>query len=143
MTHDHRNPVNHNVKFGLGVALCIAINASAALGQQWTPPAPVNLKVLDSALDARELMTVMRGFTQALGVRCQHCHVFEGNDPNNLSRFDFANDDKREKRMARSMVKMAEAINRDFPRESSASPPDSAKVTCYTCHRGEKRPRTV
>ena len=35
----------------------------------------------------------MRGFAGGLGVRCQYCHVHEGNQPNNLSTFDFASDE--------------------------------------------------
>ena len=55
-----------------------------------------------------EVTQVMRGFTRALGVRCQHCHVGEGND---LSKFDFASDAKPQKEIARKMMLMATDIN--------------------------------
>ncbi len=43
-----------------------------------------------------------------LGVRCEHCHVGEGND---LSKFDFASDARPAKAVARKMILMLRAIN--------------------------------
>jgi hypothetical protein len=45
-----------------------------AQGQQ-PQPAPTNLKVLPKTSTRQEVINVMRPFTRALGVRCQHCHV--------------------------------------------------------------------
>src|SRR5690606_237366 len=61
------------------------------------PPAPAdtgrweNLLVLPDTLSRDEIRDIMRGFGRALGVRCSHCHVREGED------FDFASDAKPEK----------------------------------------------
>lgn len=104
-----------------------------------------NLQVLPPDIPRRELVETMKGFTAALGVRCQHCHVGEGDD---LSTFDFPADTKPEKRAARVMIEMVRAINRDhLPRlkeaagEEMAGEEAPARVTCATCHRGEPEPR--
>lgn len=106
----------------------------------WTPPDPTNLQVVPKDISKRELVQTMRRFTMSLGVRCEFCHVGEGND---LSKFDFASDDKRQKRNARLMMTMTRDINAklaDVPEPRAAG---TAAVTCYTCHRGETKPATV
>jgi photosynthetic reaction center cytochrome c subunit len=88
-------------------------------------PNPTNLKVLNVTTGA-EISRVMRTFTAGLGVQCGHCHV-EGN---------FASDANPKKETARQMIKLTQKINADFPdRQLHAS--------CYTCHRGETKPRTA
>jgi len=83
----------------------------------------------------------MKEFTQALGVRCEFCHVGEGND---LTQFDFASDDKRQKRNARVMLKMMSDINFKYlPDIPEPRPAGTNIVSCYTCHRGEKKPLIV
>jgi hypothetical protein len=86
----------------------------------------------------------MRSFTRALGVRCQHCHVYKGEDPDDLATFDFASDDKQAKQTTRAMLRMTARINADYLRGNSdtAATATEPKVTCYTCHRGEQRPLT-
>lgn len=114
-----------------------------ALQPQWTPSPPTNLQVLPKDIPLRQLIQTMRGFTQGLGVRCQHCHVFKGDDPNDLSTFDFANDEKAPKKTARMMLRMAMAINNEHLKEvGEPRPAGELKVTCYTCHRGETKPAT-
>ena len=44
----------------------------------------------------------MRGLTRALGVKCNYCHVEEGQGGRN----DFATDDKRPEKTARVMMTM-------------------------------------
>ena len=95
------------------------------------PPAPKNLKILTP----EELRAgVMRNFTQALGVRCDHCHVAatDGNRP------DMASDENPKKNTARMMIAMVKEINSKFP-------PVAGKtyVTCYTCHNGHVTPLTA
>ena len=51
----------------------------------------------------------MRNFTSALGVRCQFCHVGQEGQP--LAPFDFASDQKRNKLVARQMLRMVAEIN--------------------------------
>lgn len=109
--------------------------------QPWVPPDPTNLQVFPKTIPKRELVATMRGFTRALGVRCEFCHVGEGND---LSTFDFASDERRQKRNARAMLRMMSDINftylADIP---EPRPAGTNAVTCYTCHRGEKKPITA
>src|SRR5688500_2427162 len=133
---------------------------SAIEGQQ---PAPVNLKVLPKDMPRPEVVRIMRTFALGLGVRCQHCHVGEGND---LSKFDFASDAKPTKEIARKMLTMVMEINNRHlagvvvpappaPAPDAAAPPPAAppaaaagqppapRVTCYTCHRGALKPLTA
>lgn len=117
--------------------------ATASPAQQaspWTPPDPMNLQVFPKDIAKRDLVQNMRRFTAALGVRCEFCHVGEGND---LSRFDFASDDKRQKRNARLMMKMTGEINAKLADVPEPRPAGTPAVTCFTCHRGETRPQTV
>lgn len=133
------------------VSLLVVVFACASavrLGTQaqtppWTPSPPTNLQALPKDIPVKQLIQTMRSFTQGLGVRCQHCHVFKGDDPNDLSTFDFANDDKESKKTARTMIRMAMAINTDHLKDiGEARPAGELKVTCYTCHRGETKPAT-
>ena len=84
---------------------------------------PKNLKLLKPE-DLRA--GVMRQFTQALSVRCDHCHV-QG---------DNASDDNPKKNVARMMITMVREINGKFPDAKE-------HVTCYTCHRGKVTPETA
>jgi hypothetical protein len=108
---------------------------------RWQPPDPTNLQVLPKDIPKPQLVQMMRGFTQGLGVRCEHCHAGEGND---LSKFDFASDVKPAKLAARQMIVMAREINTKLlagfpPGRDEATP----AVTCYTCHRGQTKPLTA
>jgi hypothetical protein len=42
-------------------------NATMVDAQQWSPPTPTNLKVLEKDVSGRALVATMRGFTQGLG----------------------------------------------------------------------------
>ena len=128
---------------GIIVAILVLAGAATAGAQPWSPPAPTNLKVLPRDTDPRALILMMRGFTQGLGVRCPHCHVYQGDNPDDLTRFDFANDDKPAKLTTRTMLRMVLAINNDYLKDvGEARAAGESKVTCYTCHRGETRPQT-
>lgn len=86
------------------------------------PPAPKNLKVIKP----EEIRAVMGLFVAGTGLNCMGCHV-QG---------DFASDDKHEKVVARKMLEMVNDLNaKNFN--------GAAKVTCFTCHRGEAHPKTV
>lgn len=120
----------------------MAVASCLAAEPPWTPPEPTNLKVLDENLSGREVVATMKGFTRSLGVRCQFCHVYKGSDPDNLASFDFASDEKEHKTITRAMLRMVFAINNDHLKgvgEHATS--KQPRVTCYTCHRGEKEPR--
>ena len=57
------------------------------------PPASfTNLQVLPPTTTPADLMAIMKGAAQGLGVRCQHCHIGEEGQP--LAQFDFVSDQK-------------------------------------------------
>jgi hypothetical protein len=123
----------------IAAALAVALGA-VAFAQQWTPPTPKNLQVLPKDMPPRAVVQTMRSFAQGLGVRCQHCHVFKGTNADDLSSYDFANDEKEEKKIARVMLKMVMSNNETLKDVGDPAPAGELKVTCYTCHRGEKEP---
>ncbi len=123
----------------LPFALVVLPAALPAQAQNRFPPdSVVNLKVLPANTPPREVVNLMRGLTLALGVRCTHCHVGQEGQP--LETYDFASDEKRNKGVARDMLRMTRTINE----ETIAKLPDRAdptlEVTCLTCHRGVARP---
>jgi tetratricopeptide (TPR) repeat protein len=99
-----------------------------------------NLKVLPKDISKSELIDTMRGFADALGVRCQQCHV-PGNDPHSLQGYDFASDKPKDKETARAMMKMLAAINGDYVAKAGVKNP--TRVQCVTCHRGLTDPATL
>jgi hypothetical protein len=126
-----------------GIVLLAIATCLTQAAPQWNPMPTKNLRVLDKAISAKDLVGTMKGFTRGLGVRCQHCHVYRGDDPDDLNAFDFASDEKATKQTARIMLRMVRAINNDHLKDVGDPPaPGTAKVTCYTCHRGERQPLT-
>jgi len=126
--------------------LVVLATASRASGQ--IPDKFTNLQVLPKDVPKAELVRTMRDSATALGVRCLHCHV--GGNPETLEGFDFASDDKWEKRTARTMLRMVRVLNDDYvgrlePRPVTAGQPGPAavRVECITCHRGVARPETI
>jgi tetratricopeptide (TPR) repeat protein len=98
----------------------------------------VNLQVLSPEMPHRELIEIMKGYTRALGVRCEYCHV--GEPGGVLATFDFASDAKRDKEKTRLMIRMTRDINQRYLTELG---PKALEVTCETCHRGQAHPRTL
>lgn len=117
------------------VALLVAAPLGAQ-GFQW-PDEPENLEVLPEDIGSDGLRDVMTGFTDALGVHCSFCHVGEGDD---LSQYDFPSDEDDDKRTARIMMRMVQAINGDHLAELEW---DAVEVRCVTCHRGAREPRLI
>ena len=106
------------------------------------PQIPVtftNLQVLPKDISRQNLVNAMKAFCASLDVRCEHCHVGEGDD---LSKFDFASDAKTTKKTARAMLRMVDAINKQHL-SAIASPTGAPTITCYTCHRGTTKPLTA
>jgi hypothetical protein len=115
----------------------LALAAGPALAQ-FPPDSTVNLKVLPRDIPARELINTMRGFTNALGVRCEHCHIGEEGEP--LAEFDFVSDDMPAKLKAREMLRMVGQINGEWLAALPRRGTPAVEVTCVTCHRGQARP---
>ena len=116
------------------VAAALAAPAAAQIPDRFT-----NLKVLSEDIAKPQLVALMREYATALGVRCNHCHV--GESATSLEGFDFAADDKEPKRVAREMMRMVRAINREhLPRTGRK---ELTEVGCVTCHRGLTDPRSL
>jgi len=90
------------------------------------------VKVLTGLL-APQFQDEMNFITQALGVTCGTCHV----------RGNFASDEKPEKLTARRMLEMTKGINKQFFPDHTPKAGESVlgRVTCYTCHQGERTPK--
>jgi len=115
------------------VLLClVAVPATAQIPDEFT-----NLEIFPKDIGKRELVSAMRSFASALGVRCNHCHV----GPENLEGMDFATDELEHKRVARAMMQMTDAINSKL---LPATGRDSLlRVRCATCHRGIEKPEQL
>ncbi|MGN6436957.1 MAG: c-type cytochrome [Agriterribacter sp.] len=94
-----------------------------------------NLKVLPKNIDHEELVKIMKGFNISLGVKCNFCHVPSKTDPKKL---DFQSDEKPEKDITRSMMKMTAKINKKYFKQSDDGMPMT--ITCITCHNGKEHP---
>lgn len=119
--------------------LSLIIGSGSTVGAQ-DPARPV-VGMVDTptvtilrGLTVPEFETEMQLMNQALGVACGHCHV----------RGNFASDGNPRKATTRKMLEMTRTINQQFfadyrPRESESR---LGKVTCFTCHQGEARPKS-
>ena len=84
-----------------------------------------NIQVLKT-IPADQLVPTMQFISASLGVECDFCHVEREMDK----------DDKKPKKVARSMMQMMLAINaNNFAGER--------KVSCNTCHRGRLHPQAI
>jgi hypothetical protein len=99
-----------------------------------------NLKVLPKNTTKKEMDTIMRHFSQSLGVRCNFCHQFNQEQ----KAMDFASDANEHKGIARQMMKMTAKLNRKyFDVKDSKNPTTKLEVSCYTCHNGKAEPSTI
>ena len=128
-------------------AALLAQDAPAAGHQHQPPqhqpmvlPKPINLKVLPKDTSPDQLMKIMHGYTQQLGVHCDFCHVIN----EQTHHPDFASDEKPEKNTARTMMLMNQEINEKYMAQihDPDAAPDQKTVTCGTCHRGHSMPIT-
>ena len=118
----------------LTIALASVMLSAPAAAQ---PPTPTvvespNVKILTGLL-APDFQEEMNFMTQALGVSCNTCHA----------RGNFASEEKPEKLTARRMLEMTKGINKQFFPDHKPKEGESVlgRVTCYTCHQGERTPK--
>jgi hypothetical protein len=111
---------------------------AASAGAPAPSDRPQNLQVLPDTLSREAVIAVMRNFTTSLGVRCTHCHV--PYDPAKPDSLDFASDASETKEVARGMMRMVRAINREHLPEIPELGANPMQVGCMTCHRGAPRP---
>ena len=104
------------------------------------PPPPMkNLQVLPKDMPQPQVVALMRAFNAALGVNCDHCHVWtKPGDPSN----DMPSDAKTTKLVARVMMQMTGEINAKLAANIKKPADQIAKVECATCHRGAAIPVT-
>ena len=127
-----------------GLLVMVLVMMMAGLTAPITAQIPeefTNLKVLPEDIPQRRLLTIMRGFTRALGVRCSTCHV--GEEGQDLSEYDFASDDEATKRTAREMLEMVQSINENVISSLADRGTPEIEVGCVTCHAGRRRPTTL
>src|SRR3954471_23578484 len=106
------------------IAQTASANQSSPKGKS-AAEAYQNIQVLKE-IPANQLIPAMQFITYSLGVECSYCHV-EG---------ALEKDDKKPKQIARKMMQMMAAINRDnFDSKQT--------VTCNSCHRGSPRPVAI
>lgn len=84
-----------------------------------------NIQVL-KGIPADQLIPAMQFITASLGVECEFCHVQNA----------FDKDDKKPKKIARQMMEMMFAIDKD-------NFEGHREVTCYSCHRGSTHPVAI
>lgn len=107
-----------------------------------------NLQVWPKDTSRAVIMQFMNAFGDSLGVTCDYCHVQPGGT------FDFASDEKREKRVARQMILLRDSINVVLPaivgKPAGAGPTSvngqpgaPVRVLCSSCHRGLPIPRAL
>ncbi|HEX6944153.1 MAG TPA: hypothetical protein VF128_14595 [Gemmatimonadaceae bacterium] len=122
---------------------------------------PKNLQVLPRDMPRNQVTAIMRTFTMALGVRCEHCHTEDAaataaaaaaaaNAPaggrggrGGGPVLDYSLDDKENKKIAREMMKMVADINGKYLPATGRTFTDLTRVTCETCHHGLAKPRTL
>jgi len=111
-----------------GLALAQTQTQTAAKPQM-SEVAFKNIQVL-KGIPVDEFMGTMGLFSAALSVCCGDCHVNAGTD---RPQWDA---DPPRKIVARKMIQMVNAINRDNFKGTQV-------VTCWTCHRGAQNPATT
>jgi len=121
--------------------MVFALFAARSAAAQFPPQRATNLKVLPTTIAMDSLVDTMAGFTRALGVRCNYCHV--GADGAGLDTYDFANDQKATKEKARAMLRMVASINDDHLAKLAMRRTPPIIVTCATCHHGIAQPRPL
>jgi tetratricopeptide (TPR) repeat protein len=103
----------------------IAEKPSAGNSTQTAESVFKNIQVL-KGVSSDQLIPAMRFIAASLGVECSYCHVQD----------HFEKDDKKPKQIARDMMRMMFAIDKDSFQENR-------EVTCYSCHRGSIKPEAI
>ncbi len=116
----------------------IIIGTSAGMPQDEKTEGFKNLKVLPKKITKDELDKVMHHYNKALGVKCNFCHAPAANGGKGLN---FASDEKKEKLIARDMMKMTSKLNQKyFGSKKDVINHAVMEVNCNTCHRGNEHP---
>ena len=120
-------------------------------------PPPQNLQVLPKDMPAAQVIQIMQNINQALGTQCGYCHAATPQGPGPAAGaapdgrggrggpppFDFASDDKPQKRAARDMMLLVRDINPKVASAVGKSADAAVRVGCVTCHRGVAIPKQL
>ncbi len=120
----------------------IVLSAQAPAGGAQQPGGFTNLQVWPKDTSRAVIMQFMNAFGDSLGITCDYCHVQRD------GKFDFASDDKREKRVARQMILLRDSINVVLPaivgKPAGAGPTSvngqpgmPVRVLCSSCSEAE------
>jgi hypothetical protein len=133
----------------------------AAPQQGGGPPIPAvsqNLQVLPKDAPAAQVFEVMQSFSAALGVQCSYCHVPLTSGPALAAgaapaaggrgvpaqlQFNFASEDKPQKKAAREMMLMVRDLNPKVAAAVGKAADATTRVACVTCHRGVAIPKQL
>ncbi len=121
-----------------GCCLAAVMMVVGGSAQQRPERKPANLQVLDSTISHDELINQMGKISDALGVGCDYCHS-PGKDPSSRE-MDFASDAKKEKLVARAMMRMTREINGSYLAKINELESPRVTVECVTCHHGQPEP---
>jgi Flp pilus assembly protein TadD len=115
-----------------------AVTGTVTVAPAPTPPPMTNLQIFPKDTPRQQVIQTMQAFAQALGVRCEHCHVDEG-----PGKQDFASDQKLPKKTARAMMQLTRDVNAKIPDAVGKTADAATRVQCVTCHRGVAVPKQL
>ena len=113
---------------------CFGVSANAQVPEKLT-----NLQYFPKTTQRDDLIQTMRGFSFSLGVRCEYCHAAKPGESHD--KLDFASDDKEQKKIARTMLRMVDSINQDYIAKLACQTQN--RVSCVTCHNGLGKPKGI
>jgi photosynthetic reaction center cytochrome c subunit len=122
------------------VSLVVGVFAAQVHAQapgKWPPDSLINVQVIPKNTPPVQVWGQMRNIASGLGVTCTFCHA--GQEGAELAQINFASDEKRNKQVARQMMRMVQEVNKRLD-TIPARPTPGVTVTCSTCHRGVNRP---
>lgn len=121
----------------------VLVVAGSARSAAQIPEKFENLQHFPRDITRDSLVQVMRGFSFALGVRCEYCHVPRDTaGPPGLN-LNYGADDRLAKRRARFMLGMVDSINGHLLPALPQPRRTPIVVSCVTCHRGLAVPATL
>ena len=88
-----------------------------------------NLELMQDTT-AGHLVKLMDEYSVAMGRNCEFCHVID----------KWADESKVNKKRARLMIQITNAINREQLTKMPADREGTPKISCMTCHRGSNEP---
>ena len=132
---------SRTILIAMGILVVLSLSVATMISGQAAPPAPQqrpqmadevfkNVTVL-KGLQVDEFMDTMGMIAAALGLNCLDCHTSDADK--SWERFAA---DTTMKQTSRRMIQMVNAINKENFKGVRS-------VTCYTCHRGDLRPKVV